>query len=145
MIGRIRTGGRAYRGHVLVRWTATPGKPGDRPTDESELAAHFRLRKAAGSGYFEISHPDLSHLYPWMTFGFLEDLAVIEAFRSEEQMQILCGDGIAPSSDVFAIPVMDELASFTGEYVSSVDRAWTVVTAFIASDCTELVGDWHDL
>jgi hypothetical protein len=112
-------------------------------TSEEELTRHLDALRSVGKGYVEVRHPDAAH--PVVTLGFTGDRAVVQVFRTADTMLVLVGDGSVPSEQLVSVPVMDEDAPFTGELVSSTDRAWSVVSAFMSGHDLEAEGEWREL
>ncbi|WP_307180145.1 hypothetical protein [Streptomyces canus] len=80
-----------------------------------------------------------------MTLSFLGDHAVIHLFTSEDSVSLLVGDGsVSPEGEV-DVPVMDELGTFTGDFVMGVDRAWDVMENFVRAGAVEGLGEWYEL
>jgi hypothetical protein len=93
----------------------------------AELENHFRqLRRRRIHGYIEVDVPHVES--PQLTIGFR-----------------LAGDGTVPDDAYVQVPVMDELARFTGDVVLDVHRAWDLVRAFIHTGQAGEFGEWHAL
>lgn len=60
-------------------------------------------------------------------------------------MSLLVGDGTAPSGTLADVPIMDELAAFTGGFVLNVDRAWALLRHFIQTGAPSDLGEWWEL
>jgi hypothetical protein len=43
------------------------------------------------------------------------------------------------------VPIMDDLAGFTGEFVINVDHAWETVRRFMMTGSTADLGTWSEL
>lgn len=59
------------------------------------------------------------------------------------QSFLLAGDGTVPNEAYVQVPVMDELARFTGDVVLDVHRAWGLVRAFISTGQASDIEEWH--
>lgn len=104
--------------------------------------AFDRLRER-GEGYIEVRLPEGE--FPRLTLGFRSDHAVVHLFGSDEEMSLLVGDGSIPADTVVTIPIMDDLAEFTGDFVLSVDHAWGVTSAFLERETVLDLGEWCEM
>ncbi|MER6290617.1 hypothetical protein [Streptomyces sviceus] len=115
----------------------------ERRSQLPDLLSAFRELRASGRGHLEVNL--LDSLYPYLTLSFLGDHAVIHLFTSEESISLLVGDGsVSPDGEV-DVPVMDELATFTGDFVMGVDCAWDVMENFVRAGTVEGLGEWREL
>jgi hypothetical protein len=112
-------------------------------TGEAELEAHLIALRTWGEGYLEISRPGSDH--PALAFSFRGGQAVVHGWTDESTIALLVGDGSVPVDEVVEVPVMDEVASFTGDFVSTVDRAWEVVRGFVRGVELAGLGEWFEL
>ncbi|MEV8090699.1 hypothetical protein [Streptomyces nigra] len=80
-----------------------------------------------------------------LSLAFRGDQAVVHLMNSPEQMFLLAGDGTVPSSAEVEVPIMDDLAVFTGGFVLDTDRAWKQVHTFIRTRDAGPPGAWHEL
>ncbi|MGX1543099.1 hypothetical protein [Streptomyces adustus] len=131
-----------------VTWAATAPESGrfsavERRSDITELAHHFHELRSRGRGYLEIELPGSE--FPLLTLGFQGDRAVLHLFDDAEGVYLLGGDGIASSGDVVDIPITDDLAAFSGDFVLAVDRAWAVLHTFIRTGAPGELGEWRKL
>jgi hypothetical protein len=134
-----------------VIWSATElGSRRFRPTpvrsEPAELDNHFRqLRRRRIRGYIEIELPEIES--PQLTIGFRGEYAVVHMFVATPIAQsfLLAGDGTVPSEAHVQVPVMDELARFTGDVVLDVYRAWDLVRGFVRTGQAGDIGKWHAL
>ena len=99
--------------------------------------------RAAGAGYLEAGFEDRD--YPRITLGFRAGYAVVSLFTGAEQMFLLGGNGVVAPHEQVEVPILDELAAFTGDFVMDVDCAWNLVRAFIRSGSAGHLGTWHEL
>ncbi|MEV5610873.1 hypothetical protein [Streptomyces sp. NPDC052225] len=65
-----------------------------------------------------------------LSLAFRGDRAVVHRMGSPEQMFLLAGDGTVPSDAEVEVPIMDDLAVFTGDFVLDIDHAWSRLHAF---------------
>ncbi|WP_406346820.1 hypothetical protein [Streptomyces sp. NBC_00648] len=55
------------------------------------------------------------------------------------------GDDTVPSGAVVEVPIMDDLAAFTGDFVLDIDRAWDLVHDFTQTWAAGPLGEWCEL
>ncbi|MGW5774238.1 hypothetical protein ACWEVY_34450 [Streptomyces longwoodensis] len=133
---------------MLVSWTATdPGSrqfsATERTTHIADLADHFTALRSHGQGYLEIRlHGDA---FPLLTLGFLNDQAVIHLFDTAEKQSLLIGDGTTPTDTDVHVPIMDDLAVFSGANIVAVDRAWALIRHFTQTGTPREPGAWREL
>lgn len=60
-------------------------------------------------------------------------------------MSLLVGDGTVPSGAEFDVPIMDDLATFTGDFVLDVDQVWELVHGFTQTRAAGPLGEWREL
>jgi len=60
-------------------------------------------------------------------------------------MSVLGGDGTAPSGGQVEVPIMDDLAAFTGDFVLDTGRAWDLVDDFTQTRAAGLLGEWCEV
>ncbi|WP_405910212.1 hypothetical protein OG742_42040 [Streptomyces sp. NBC_00828] len=131
-----------------VVWTMTSLESGrfvptERRSEVSELVADFNELRSSGQGYLEIRLPVGE--FPQLTLGFRDDHAVVHLIGDGGDMSLLVGDGAISSDTVVDVPIMDDLAEFTGDFILSVDHAWGVVGQFIERGAVEDLGEWYEL
>ncbi|KJK33516.1 hypothetical protein UK15_39040 [Streptomyces variegatus] len=131
-----------------VSWTATDPEsrqfsPTERSSDFADLADHFTALRSHGQGYLEVRLP--GDEFPLLTLGFLDDQAVIHLFDAAEKSSLLVGDGTATADAVLEVPIMDDLAVFSGDCVVDVDRAWALIRNFIQTRAPGELGEWREL
>jgi hypothetical protein len=113
---------------------------GEKRSDVRDLADRFSELRSRGQGYLEVRLPDRE--FPQLSLGFRGDHAVVHRIDDAETMSLLAGDGTAPVGAVVDIPIMDDLAEFTGDFVLSVDRAWALISSFIRTGAASDLGVW---
>lgn len=133
---------------MSVTWAATAPGSGrfsavERRSDVRDLADHFNALRSGGKGYLEVRQSGSA--YPLLKLSFRGDHAVIHRFDDAERSSLLLGDGITAADVLVDVPVMDDLAAFSGTYVLTVDRAWGLVRGFIHSGTPHILGEWCDL
>lgn len=112
-------------------------------SDVQALTQRVESLRERGSGYVEVSH--LQRAFPWLAFSFIGDHGVVHQFTSGEECQLLRGDGSVGKEVVVEVPVFDEDSPFTGDYVSTADRAWKVVQDFVEGVEPRALGEWDRL
>jgi hypothetical protein len=133
---------------MSVTWAATALESGrysavERESDAGELADHFNELRSRGQGYLEVRLPVSE--FPRLALGFQGDQAVIHRFDDIERSSLLVGDGTAVADAVVDVPVMDDLAAFSGDFVLTVDRAWAITRNFIQTGVPGALGEWCEL
>ncbi|MFF7172905.1 hypothetical protein ACIP8U_42005 [Streptomyces pseudovenezuelae] len=133
---------------MSVLWSATAPESGwlsavDRRSDFQPLADRFHELRSRGQGYIEVRRPDGES--PLLTLGFRGDHAVIHLLDDIERCFLLVGDGTTAADAVIDIPIMDELAAFSGAFVLAVDRAWPLVHTFVQTGAPGDLGEWCEL
>jgi hypothetical protein len=93
-----------------------------------------------GQGYLEVRAAESE--FPLLTVGIRGDVAVIHCVIGPERMGLLRGDGSVASDAVVEVPVMDEIAVFSGEVAFGVAAARVVVADFVR---TGVLGEWIEL
>ena len=133
---------------MLVRWTATDLESRqfsaiERSSDVADLTDHFTALLSHGQGYLEVRLPGGE--FPLLTLSFQDDQAVIHLFDAAEKSSLLVGDGTATADTVVQVPIMDDLAVFSGDCVLAVARAWALVRNFILTGTPGELGEWREV
>ncbi|WP_416979032.1 hypothetical protein [Streptomyces sp. T028] len=133
---------------LSVVWATTSPESGrfsagERRSDVRDLVDRFSELRSRGQGYVEVRLPDRE--LPRLTLGFRGDHAVIHLIDDAEGMSLLVGDGTVPVDALVDVPIMDDPAEFTGDFVLSVDHAWAVVRSFIQTGAPRDLGVWFAL
>ncbi|MFE7853814.1 hypothetical protein [Streptomyces sp. NPDC057403] len=131
---------------MSVAWAATAPESGrfcavERCSDMPELTDRFGELRSRGGGYLEVRLPDAE--FPLLALGFQGDRAVLHLFDADDTVFLLAGDGTAAADTVLDVPVMDDLAAFSGDVILAVDRAWDLVCRFVATGAPGRLGEWH--
>ncbi|MEU4623352.1 hypothetical protein AB0G04_25695 [Actinoplanes sp. NPDC023801] len=134
-----------------VVWSATElrsrrFRPAPVRSGPAELDHHFRqLRRRRIRGYIEVKHGNVES--PQLTIGFRGEYAVVHMLVVDPYAQsfLLAGDGTVPHEAYVQVPVIDELARFTGDVVMDVHRAWALVQAYLRTGRAGELGEWHPL
>lgn len=82
-----------------------------------------------------------------LALTFRDDHAVVHLLRDTERRPLLVGDSTMPSGTEVEVPVpiMDDLAAFTGDFVLDVHRAWDLVHDFTQERVAGSLGEWREL
>lgn len=133
---------------MSVTWAATALESGrfsalERSSTVSELTAHFNELRSRGRGHLEVRLTDRE--FPWLAMGFQGNQAVIHLFDEAGGSALLAGDDSSAVDATVDVPVMDDLASFSGDFVLTVDRAWALMLAFIQTRTHDGLGEWCEL
>ncbi|WP_245970212.1 hypothetical protein [Streptomyces rishiriensis] len=83
--------------------------------------------------------------FPVLILVFREDHAVVHLMSDTERMSLLVGDGTVPSGAEVEVPITDDLAAFTGDFVLDIDRAWDLVHDFTQARAAGPLGEWREL
>jgi hypothetical protein len=131
-----------------VMWAATSPESGrfsavEKRSDVRDLSDRLTELLLRGQGYLEVRLPGGE--FPRLALGFRGDQAVIHLFHDAEVTSLLVGDGTVAADAAVDIPIMDDLAVFTGDFVLTVDRAWVLVRNFIRTGAPRDLGEWCEL
>ncbi|QKZ16451.1 hypothetical protein [Streptomyces chartreusis] len=66
-------------------------------------------------------------------------------FDDAERSFLLVGGDAVAADAVVEVPVMDDLAVFSGGVALNVDRAWALVHTFIQTGAPAELGEWCEL
>ena len=115
----------------------------ERSVDRDELIRLVDQLSSMDEGYLEV-HP-LSNAYPTLLVGFGRRCAVVQCMSSADSMALLMGDGSVVGAELVDVLIMDDLASYTGEYVMACARAREVLLKFAEGADVLALGEWHEL
>ena len=135
-------------GWMSVVWAATSPESGlfhpvERCSEVKDLADRFNELRSRGHGYVEVRLPNRE--FPVLSLAFRDDHAVVHLMSSTERMSLLVGDGTVPSGAEVEVPIMDDLAAFTGDFVLDIDRAWDLLHSFPQTQASGPLGEWCEL
>ena len=133
---------------MSVVWAATSPESGlfhpvERRSEVKDLSDRFNDLRSRGQGYVEVRSPDRE--FPVLILAFRDDHAVVHLMSDTERMSLLVGDGTVPSGAEVEVPIMDDLAAFTGDFVLDIDRAWELVHDFTQMWAAGPLGEWCEL
>ena len=135
---------------MTVEWSATSPQTGRvgavMRTAFPELEDRFLELRALGAGYVEVAL--LTEDSPQVTLGFRGDHAVVDQLRALDEDPtsfLLVGDGSLSPHGTVKVPVLDDDAVFSGDFVMTVDRAWEAVREFVSSGSVDGLGEWYQL
>ncbi|GAB3938465.1 hypothetical protein GCM10029976_052990 [Kribbella albertanoniae] len=115
----------------------------ERTVGDGDLLRLFDQLAGSGRGYLEVR--SLGREFPLLTVGLQGGFAVVHCSTAQEQMALLWGDGSVAAHEAIEVPVMDEVAVFSGEFVLSTTAARAVVEDFVRSGSPAGLGEWMDL
>lgn len=133
---------------MRVLWTATALESGrfsavERCTDPADLTEHFNALRSGGLGYLEVRLKGSE--FPLLTLGLQGDHAVIHLLDDADRSYLLSGDGSAAPDSVVEVPITDDLAVFSGDFVLTADRAGALLHDFIQVGSPGELGEWREL
>ncbi|MFJ4624692.1 hypothetical protein [Streptomyces sp. NPDC088812] len=133
---------------MSVMWAATSPEsglfhPDERRSEVKDLSDHFNDLRSCGQGYLEVRSPDRE--FPVLILAFRANHAVVHLMSDTDRMSLLVGDGTVPSGAEVDVPIMDDLAVFTGNFVLDTDRAWELVHDFTQTWAAGPLGKWCEL
>jgi len=112
-------------------------------SDADELRNRIQRLVAQHGGYLEVSKA--GEAYPALTLSITDDLAVVHYFRDADSCLLLQGGGLVPADQSRDFQVMDVLAPFTGDFISSSARAADLIDAFARGVDPDQLGIWSEL
>ncbi|WP_306193057.1 hypothetical protein [Streptomyces sp. MK5] len=130
---------------MSVMWAATSPESGlfhpvERRSEVEDLSDCFNDLRSCGQGYLEVRSPNRE--FPVLILAFRDNHAVVHLMSDTERMFLLVGDGTVPSGAEVEVPIMDNLAVFTGGFVLDIDRAWELVHDFTQTRAGGPLGEW---
>jgi hypothetical protein len=99
--------------------------------------------RASGRGTWKCDRLNLS--FPVVSVGFRGGFAVIHCASAPDEMALLYGDGSVAPEEAIELPIMDELATFTGEFVLNAAGARKALRDFVVSGTPASLGEWYEL
>ncbi|MEU6950677.1 hypothetical protein ABZ957_36630 [Streptomyces sp. NPDC046316] len=136
------------RGPMSVVWAATSPESGlfcpvERCSEVQDLSDRFNELRSRGQGYIEVRSPNAE--FPVLMLAFRDAQAVVHLMSGTQRMSLLVGDATVPSGAQVEVPIMDDLAAFTGDFVMDIDRAWGLVPRFAQTRAASPLGEWCEL
>ncbi|GAA3014674.1 hypothetical protein JCM13580A_56850 [Streptomyces drozdowiczii] len=133
---------------MSVVWVGTLPESGlfsavETDSGAEDLSGRFNDLRSRGQGYIEVRLPNRE--FPVLTLAFRDDHAVVHLMSDPERTSLLVGDGTVPSGDEIEVPIMDDLVTFTGDFVLDIDRAWNLVHYFSHTQAVTALGEWCEL
>lgn len=117
--------------------------PAERSVDRDDLIRLVDQLSTIDQGYVEVRLMDDD--FPVLLAGFRKGFAVVQCLSGPESMTVLTGDDSVPGSELVDVLIMDDLATFTGEYVVESARAGDVLLKFAEGADVRSLGEWHEL
>ncbi|MFJ1874309.1 hypothetical protein [Streptomyces chartreusis] len=133
---------------MSVMWAATSPESGlfqpvEKRSDMKDLSDRFNDLRSCGQGYVEVRSSNRE--FPVLILAFRGNHAVVHLMSDTERMSLLVGDGTVASGAEVEVPIMDDLAVFTGDFVLDTDRAWELVHDFTQTRAAGPLGEWCEL
>lgn len=132
-----------------VEWTAIAPDSGSGPaqaehrTTAEEYVSQLRQLESRGAGYSEVSLADQP--YPHLALTFRGSRGTVHKFSDGDEVALLIGNGVVNANEIVSLPGLEGDTEFTGNFVSSADRAIGLVVAFVRTGSIENLGDWEVL
>jgi hypothetical protein len=134
---------------VDVEWTAnapdTESGPAqaERRTTAEDYVSQLRVLASVGAGYSEVSFADQP--YPHLALSFRGPYGAVHKFSDEDEVALLVGNGVVNADEIVSLPGLEGDTEFTGDFVSSADRAIELVVAFVRRGSVDDLGEWEIL
>ncbi|WP_256918676.1 hypothetical protein [Streptomyces hilarionis] len=133
---------------MSVVWAATSPESGlfhpvERRSEVEDLSDRLNDLRSRGQGYVEVR--SLDREFPVLILAFRDDHAVVHLMSGTERMSLLVGDGTVPTGAEVEVPITDDLAAFTGDFVLDIDRAWNLVHEFTQTQAAGPLGKWCEV
>jgi hypothetical protein len=93
-----------------------------------------------GEGYAEVTRGDQP--FPMLALSAASGHGVIHQFHSEDKSYLLRGDGSVPAGVIVELPIIEGLATFSGDFVLTLDLAVGAVEAFARGAAVARLGEW---
>jgi hypothetical protein len=77
-----------------------------------------------------------------VVLAFRASYGVVAHWSPAGETQLLLGDGIISNDASVSVPELEGDTEYTGEFVSSRQRAWDAVKQFIGSGSVDGIGQW---
>jgi hypothetical protein len=131
------------RAPQAVDWLGWAGDEPRHVQHRSETQTFLRFLKSLstrGEGYAEVSKGEQP--FPMLALSVASGHGVIHQFQSEDKSYLLRGDGSVPAGDVVELPIIEGLATFSGDFVLTFDLAVGAVEAFVRGAAVARLGEW---
>ena len=127
-----------------VDWLGWAGDDEPRQVQQrSETETFLRFLESLstyGEGYAEVARGD--HPFSMLALSAASGHGVIHQFQSEDKSYLLRGDGSVPAGEVVELPMLEGLATFSGDFVLTLDLALGAVEAFARGAAVARLGEW---
>ncbi|WP_147436590.1 hypothetical protein [Propionibacterium australiense] len=94
-------------------------------------------------GYVEISRNPCD--YPCLCLSYANGIAALQAFSNPETSLILEGSGLLEPTEIVELPALDELTSFTGNFIQDAEAVLEAVAGYLESFELDSIGEWYTL
>jgi hypothetical protein len=130
-------------GPQAVDWLGWAGNDEPRHVRQrSETQTFLRFLESLstqGEGYVEVARCDQT--FPMLALSAASGNGVIHQFR-EDMSYLLRGDGSVPAGEAVELPIIEGLATFSGDFVLTLDFAVGAVEAFARGAAVARLGEW---
>jgi hypothetical protein len=99
--------------------------------------------RALGVGYSEVNWADRD--CPRVALSFRKPYAVVHYWSAPGKIYLLFGGGVIDPHESIDLPILDDDAPFTGDFILSADKAWDLVKTFINSGFIGDMGEWREM
>ena len=111
-----------------------------RRSDTHTFLRFLKSLSTHGEGYAEVARGDQP--FPMLALSAASGHGVIHQFQSEDKSYLLRGDGSVAAGEVVELPMIEGLATFSGDFVLTLDLAAGVVEAFARGAAVARLGEW---
>lgn len=112
-------------------------------TDDATFQEQLNRLLDQEHGYIEVSV--VGSVYPLLTLSKAAELGVVHRFDDAETCLLLQGEGQVPAEDTVEFLKEDEVAAFTGDFISTAHRAANVLRGFVEGADVARLGQWSRL
>lgn len=137
---------RSVKDHEPPAWIGSVGA-GEEETrhvqQRSETQTFLRFLESLsthGGGYAEVAGGDQP--FPMLALSAASGHGVIHQFPSADKSYLLRWDRSVPADEVVELPIIEGLATFSGDFVLTLDLAVGAVEAFARGAAVARLGEW---
>jgi hypothetical protein len=128
----------------MVAWLGWAGDYEPRHVQQhSETTTFLRFLESLsthGEGYAEVARGDQP--FPMLALSAASGHGVVHQFQSEDKSYLLRGDGSVPAGEVVGLPIIEGLATISGDFALTLNQAVGAVAAFARGSAVERLGEW---
>lgn len=126
-----------------VDWLGWVGDEPRHVQQRSETQTFLRFLESLsmhGEGYAEVARGDQP--FPILALSAASGHGVIHQFQSQDKSYVLRGDGSVPTGEVVELPIIEGLATFSGDFVLTLDLSIGAIAAFARGAAVARLGEW---